>query len=552
MGGRGRGGGGENDRGEANVVGGHPHLPLTYNIIGRCSAMKCIFRIPKYIRVIEKRTYTPQSVSIGPSPYIPKIVSIGPYHYGNSKLSRMECKKKLLFTSLRIDPKCQSSLTAAMTEFEAKARKCYSTKFNNIDTNTFRDMMLIDAFFIIHTLISFDRWCKNLDDLKLQREPIFKTPWRQGNICEDLLMLENQVPFFILVQVYAILTNESNEEESRNCLKKLAMQFFKQVELGRSGGGGDDFDSETVTAVADNPKHLLDLFHSSFVVAEDKRKTRKRNNINTNTSSKYWVSSASALRSNGVKFIATKKGNPLDIQFNRYLGHLRVPTLCINDTTATVLKNLVAYEQGSRLPNPYFTTLAIFFSNIAPNADDIKLLREAHIINHQFQSAGDGAVVLLLQQLYKASRNGLNNACLIKHHLQLIDRYLISGQAQVMSFLRKRGGAAQLGNSTSPGVAAMFDKNTVRQLKCRFTSRDPCSYANKFFRTLTFESSIQNVGILKTPSQLLNWMSSGLLASLAMNVTPLDLSVEVFCTQNLVSNLSDEVDHDFLFSKKLL
>nr|GMD45447.1 UPF0481 protein At3g47200-like [Ipomoea batatas] len=351
----------------------------------------------------------------------------------------MESQKKLLFESMRCNPDRRPSLKAAMTEFEAKARKCYSTEFNNIDTDAFAEMMLTDAFFIIHTFISFDRWCKNPDDPEVQGEPIFKTPWTQGNICEDLLMLENQLPFFILVQVYAILTNES-----ANCLKKLAMQFFEQVELGRGGCGGDDSEK-----VADNPKHLLDLFHSSFVVVVDKSKMQKPTKIKDDKSkmqkpkikTKYWVSNASALRSNGVSFIGTNKGNPLDIQFNHGIGRLRVPTLCINDRTATVLKNLVAYEQGSRLPNPYFTCLAIFFSNIALNADDIKLLRKADIINHQ--PADDEAIVLLLQQLNKASQNGFKD-CLIKHHLQLIERYLLSGRARVMSFVRQKGGVENL------------------------------------------------------------------------------------------------------------
>nr|GMD28925.1 UPF0481 protein At3g47200-like [Ipomoea batatas] len=325
----------------------------------------------------------------------------------------MESQKKELLASLRCNLDRRLSLTTAMTELEAKARRCYSTKLNHIHSDTFRKMMLTDAFFIIHTFLSFDHWCNHPDDEELQRQPILTTPWRQANICEDLLMLENQVPFFILVKVYAILTNNESNEESENCLKKLAMQFFEQVELGRSGGD----DSEKV---AENPKHLLDLFHSSFVVAVLPPVPIMKTN--------YWVRSASALSSNGVSFKGTNKGNPLDINFNYYIGRLTVPTLCINDRTVPVLKNLLAYEQVSLLPNPNFTCLAIFFSNIAPNADDIKLLRETDIINHQ--PADDGAVVLLLQQLYKASQNGFS-ACLIKHHLQLIDRYLISYQAKI-------------------------------------------------------------------------------------------------------------------------
>nr|GMC80002.1 UPF0481 protein At3g47200-like [Ipomoea batatas]GMC94123.1 UPF0481 protein At3g47200-like [Ipomoea batatas] len=406
-------------------------------------------------------------------------------------MSGMESQKKQLLPSLlvcNISEEMCGQLTAAMKELEAEARRCYSSTSNHIHSDTFREMMLTDAAFIIHTFRCFDTWCKNPSDPKLQCNSILNTPWNAPNVCEDLLMLENQLPFFVLVKVYAILTNESNEEKSENSLKKLAMQFFTLVELGRADKDEDEEEDEEEeddsVSVANKPKHLLDLFHSSFAVAKakkkdakaarkkkdakaarekqdyikddkskkmQKRKKQKRKKMNTSSSSlsslselrmktKYWVRSASALRSKGVKFIGINEGNPLDIQFNLLTGDLRVPTLCLNDKTATVLKNLVAYEQVSHLPNPYFTCLAIFFSNLAPTVDDIKLLREANIINHQ---PDDGALVLLLRQLYKASHNGFN-ACLINHHLKRIDRYLISFQARVKIFLTQKGGVANL------------------------------------------------------------------------------------------------------------
>nr|GMD24301.1 UPF0481 protein At3g47200-like [Ipomoea batatas] len=403
-------------------------------------------------------------------------------------MSGMESQKKQLLASLLVCDICEEmcglvcQLTAAMKELEAEARRWYPSTSNHIHSDTFREMMLTDAAFIIHTFRCFDSWCKNPGDPKLQDNAILNTPWNAPNVCEDLLMLENQLPFFVLVKVYAILTNESNEEKSENSLKKLAMQFFTLVELGRADNeeDEDEEDEDDSVSVANKPKHLLDFFHSSFAVAKPKKKDakaarekkdakaaaqekqdyikddkskkmQKRKKINTSSSSlsslselrmktKCWVRSASALRSNGVKFIGINKGNPLDIQFNLLTGNLRVPTLCLNDKTATILKNLVAYEQVSHLPNPYFTCLAIFFSNLAPTVDDIKLLREANVINHQ---PDDGALVLLLRQLYKASHNGFN-ACLINHHLKRIDRYLISSQARVMIFLTQKGGAANL------------------------------------------------------------------------------------------------------------
>nr|GLL34320.1 putative UPF0481 protein At3g02645 [Ipomoea trifida] len=176
-------------------------------------------------------------------------------------------KKQLLASEEMCGHVCQ--LRAAMKELEGEARRWYSSMSNHIHSDTFREMMLTDAAFIIHTFRCFDRWCKNPGDPKLQDNAILNTPWNAPNVCEDLLMLENQLPFFVLVKVYAILTNE---EKSENSLKKLAMQFFTLVELGRADNEEDEDDS---VSVANKPKHLLDFFHSSFAVAKPKKKDAK-------------------------------------------------------------------------------------------------------------------------------------------------------------------------------------------------------------------------------------------------------------------------------------
>lgn len=88
---------------------------------------------------------------------------------------------------------------------------------------------------------------------RLVDHPIFAPSCRPPNICQDLLMLENQLPFFILARVFSILTN--NPE---NSLIELAIKLFRQVHFGKL----------TVMAKFNpeqNPKHLLDLFHSSAV-----------------------------------------------------------------------------------------------------------------------------------------------------------------------------------------------------------------------------------------------------------------------------------------------
>nr|GLL33617.1 uncharacterized protein LOC109156328 [Ipomoea trifida] len=244
-------------------------------------------------------------------------------------------------------------------------------------------------------------------------------------ICEDLLMLENQVPFFILAKVYVVLT----DNESADCLKKLALQFFKQVPL--IGKVAESCRSP------ENPKHLLDLFHSSFVNQIDRGKHSPSSSSSSHKmGTKFWVDNASTLRSKGVTFIARDREArlPLDIEFS-WLGLLRIPTFYMDERIARVLKNLLAYEQGSPQVKPYFSCVAVFFSNIATTKRDVKFLKEAGIIQHQLHS--DKKVVSLLQVLYEAVEFSSDQDFLLKCEVERINRYAASVPGKFISYVKR-------------------------------------------------------------------------------------------------------------------
>ncbi|XP_019159711.1 PREDICTED: uncharacterized protein LOC109156328 [Ipomoea nil] len=314
--------------------------------------------------------------------YIPHLVSIGPNHYGNPKLSDMETQKTELLDleSREWNSQKASSLTNALLELEEKTRKCYPHSFNHMDGDAFVRMMLTDAFFLINLFTDYPKFRK--------------------------------VPFFILAKVYVILT----DNESADSLKKLALQFFKQlVPFGKAA-------ESSTSRSPENPKHLLDLFHSSFVTQKDRSEESTTNPSSHKMETKFWVDNASTLRSKGVTFIAreARRIMPLDIEFS-WLGLLRIPTLYIDERNMRVLKSLLAYEQGSREVKPYFSCLAVFFSNIATTKRDVKLLREAGIIQHQLHS--DKKVVSLFQELYEAVEYSSDEDCLLKCEVERINRF---------------------------------------------------------------------------------------------------------------------------------
>nr|GME15199.1 UPF0481 protein At3g47200-like [Ipomoea batatas] len=138
----------------------------------------------------------------------------------------------------------------------------------------------------------------------------------------------------------------------------------------------------------------------------------------------------------GVTFIARDREArlPLDIEFS-WLGLLRIPTFYMDERIVRVLKNLLAYEQGSPQVKPYFSCVAVFFSNIATTKRDVKFLREAGIIQHQLHS--DKKVVSLLQVLYEAVEFSSDQDCLLKCEVERINRYAASVPGKFISYVKR-------------------------------------------------------------------------------------------------------------------
>lgn len=148
-----------------------------------------IFRVPVHVRDVDDKAYTP------------KIVSIGPFHHNSLALKPMEAQKLRFLNRLleRIQHKKPLiDLQNATRNLEEKTRNCYSEEFVDIDSDAFVDMMLLDACFILELLRLNDKVSEE-EDLE---EPIFGARCMLPIIGRDLLILENQIPMFVLQNVY--------------------------------------------------------------------------------------------------------------------------------------------------------------------------------------------------------------------------------------------------------------------------------------------------------------------------------------------------------------
>ena len=151
---------------------------------------QCIYRVPHKIRQPNQEAYTPRVVSIGPihNPFRPG---------GDIRLKPMEdLKLQYLKSFLNGSQLSVGECVSKLKEWETSIRRCYAEPIQH-NSDDFLRMVMVDACFIIEHFLryySFEDWIK--------RDPLFLKPWLANDVALDLILLENQLPFFVLTGLY--------------------------------------------------------------------------------------------------------------------------------------------------------------------------------------------------------------------------------------------------------------------------------------------------------------------------------------------------------------
>nr|XP_023891755.1 UPF0481 protein At3g47200-like [Quercus suber] len=201
----------------------------------------CIYKVPRKLREVSKGAYDP------------KLISIGPFHYHReNELRDMEKLKdrenelrdmeKLKVRYLKDfcyrTGKSQKEIARIIEPYELQIRHCYSEAFD-ISSEDFVKMVLLDSTFIVELFLKSDGRGEDEsnaggeDGSHMRGEDnnycITSTPLMKNYITRDLLLLENQLPFFILDELYAQFF--SSEQKKKNSFLKLASNFlFPKIE----------------------------------------------------------------------------------------------------------------------------------------------------------------------------------------------------------------------------------------------------------------------------------------------------------------------------------
>ncbi|KAL6008818.1 hypothetical protein ACLOJK_022044 [Asimina triloba] len=367
-----------------------------------------IYRAPKAMRQANAKGFKPQ------------LVSIGPYHIKNKELKAMQGRKLEHLQSILLrNPKRElKDYVEEMKKLEGRAKKCYSddqsTSSSYLGGIEFVEMMLLDGCFLVEMFL-------RSEEKELQH---FDLCWMQHLVSFDMLLLENQLPFFVLEAIFRFVReNQQGPLASTSSLEDLALDCYQLVNvmpLNEDAKSKDSYhhlldlvhhhclpqpsnESEAAAAAHSSsstsrpkskpdmeeriPSDRWDLEEGAWRTAQPLEKLLLADNAAADDKEKreiFAIPSAEQLQDSGMKFKRKENGGNggsfLDIRYEKK-GVIEIPYLNFSDDHMSIFQNLIAYEQCCPV-GTFFTAYAFFMDDIINTGKDVRILRHSEILEH--------------------------------------------------------------------------------------------------------------------------------------------------------------------------
>ncbi|ONK78919.1 uncharacterized protein A4U43_C01F1000 [Asparagus officinalis] len=207
-------------------------------------------------------------VSFRPHAYVPQLFAFGPYHHWHPQLYDMERYK--LATARRTQERLRGGGGLGFEDvvelFEKREFKlrCHYHKYLDLSAKTLAWMMAIDTSFLLNFLqnnysdSAKPEFLRDATPARTLSKMIAKEKTKLGHnmLRRDILMLENQIPFFLLKKLNRLL--HPSKQSARVQLSKLLAGFVRDT---------SPFKTPTTQNGSDDAghAHLLDLLYRSIV-----------------------------------------------------------------------------------------------------------------------------------------------------------------------------------------------------------------------------------------------------------------------------------------------
>jgi hypothetical protein len=349
-----------------------PHVPLVDSIgkdLRRLSPLstECvIYKVPERLRRVKESVYTP------------KVVSIGPLHHGGHQGLRTmeEHKLRYLGDFIRRTGKSLEFFLDFVRKKEAKLRACYAETIQ-FSVDEFVKIILVDAAFVVEVLLKSSN-----HKLQDENDRIFKKPWLIQDVWTDMLLLENQLPFFILEDLFEKYSGEVLSENPT--LGRLTEYFFKF----RMESPGIEDRWEEICSGDFKIKHFADLLRHVQL-----KPVKERSESDQIKLKKITMPSVTELHEAGVRFQVSRSKNLFDIKFDKKKGILKIPSFILSVETELTIRNSLAFEQCHYSEN-HINDYVIILNRLVEACNDIDLLVKYEIVENRLSNSREGSVLV--------------------------------------------------------------------------------------------------------------------------------------------------------------
>ncbi|GAB2287383.1 hypothetical protein Dimus_021761 [Dionaea muscipula] len=333
------------------------------------SSYCCIYKVPDYLRSRSEESYRPW------------VVSVGPFHHGDPRLQPLQEEKLRYLQSFRSRAKTKSlsHYIRAIRDQETVIREHYAEKIE-LSSDALAEMVLLDGAFIIEL---FSRSFS--PQLVEENDKIYHKPRLIDDVVRDMKLLENQLPFYLLIMLYGFInegiisTSSSSATSQLSSFIDLTCNFFSVPRVGTT-----------------MYRHFVDLLRTGYLPTLCPRQL---------SSVGDKCPSVKELHDAGVKFVKGKGKYLLEIKYHE--GVLEIPQIHLEDSTESVFRNLVAFEQRHCYYESNVIDYIKMLDFLIDTPQDVEILAQCGIIKNCLGNNEEAAHVLnsLARQIIYANYN---------------------------------------------------------------------------------------------------------------------------------------------------
>jgi hypothetical protein len=369
-----------------------------------------INRVPYHLRNQNNEAYTPH------------VISIGPIHHDKKKFLTTEKYKVRYFRNfmqqvIKHNGIKLEDLVSTIKKMEDRIRRCYVETIT-LESDDFVNMIILDVSFILELFLRNNGKIDN---------PMGMEGWLMPMVLRELLLLENQLPFFVIEKLYhlTVLPSLSNPIS----LIQLTFDFFKYFNIYNKSP--DNVEIKHFTDLlryfqlpppnelperdheAKFPKYFVTQLYEAgvkFKVASSKYVASRRRDEKASTKCVLdEVASSKCILDDVALSIRDEKPSSkcvvldeeastkclpdevassvrdedpssriLDLSFKN--GVLEIPFLLFDDDTEALVRNIMALEQCDYKTERYVSDFYLILDDLINTTEDVELLIKKGIL----------------------------------------------------------------------------------------------------------------------------------------------------------------------------